>query len=90
MDRPVKRWEFLTGFVIFLIAVVTVGINIGNFQGKIITQQAQTQMDIVELKGRVGYMENFIQQHLDEKLDPIRKDLVDIKVLMQNKQDRKR
>jgi hypothetical protein len=85
MDKVLKVKDFVIGIISFIIALLTLGYNIGNWQGR-------TIQDINDLKGRVREVESEnkrIREDLDDKIEPMRKDIVDIKVLLQNKQDRK-
>jgi len=85
MDRPIKLWEYLAGLIAFIIAIVTTGYNIGNVQGKIIQTQVQAENRVDKMEIRVDKIENFLQgypDYLDAKLDPMRKDLTDIKIMI--------
>ncbi len=93
MDRPIKVYEFLAGLIAFIFALVTSGYNIGTKQGEIHQRQALQDARIMQVEAKINLMDQALEKYankIDEKIDPIRKDLTDIKILLQNKQDRTR
>jgi hypothetical protein len=93
MDRPIKAYEFIAGLIAFIFALITSGYNIGSKQGEINQRQAMQDIKISQMEAKVNQIEEALEKYsikIDEKIDPVRKDLTDIKILLQNKQDRRR
>lgn len=91
MDRPIKLYEFLIGLISLVTALLVSGYNIGSMQGKINTRQAQQDLKISQIESRVAGVENAVTSSADKtgnKIDEMRKDITEIKILLQNKQDR--
>lgn len=91
MDKVLKVKDFVIGIVTFILALLTLGYNVGSWQGR-------TVQDINDLKVRVGAVESDnrrldnenkkLKEFIYEAMEPMRKDVVDIKIMLQNKKDR--
>lgn len=80
MDRPIKLGEFIIGVITFLVALIMMGYNRGTMDTKIIEKQVTQDKKIEDLEQRY--------QRVDEKLDKMGDGINDIKIMLQNKQDR--
>lgn len=61
-------------------------------QGQINQRQAQQDIKISQIESRVSGVETAVNASGEKtagKIDEVRKDITDIKILLQNKQDRK-
>ena len=86
MDRPVKFWEFISIIFSFAVAVATLGYNYGTTVAKLETKV--NQHDAILQERDKQYREDKLEQN--KTLDQINGKLTDIRVLLQDKQDRKR
>lgn len=91
MDRLLKAKEFISWIIAFVISLFTVGYNMATWQGKVIQEVANLKLQVDEVKedNRQLKEENKkLRDYLDDKIEPMRKDITDIKIMLQNKQDR--
>lgn len=92
MDRVLKVKDLIIGIVTFIVALFTWGWNIGNWQGKTVKEVELLRDRVRKVEDnneKLGEENKMIRDYLDNKLEPMRRDIVDIKVLLQNKEDRR-
>jgi len=61
------------------------------WQGKVIQDVANLKLQVDEVKEdnkQLKEENKKLRDYLDDKIEPMRKDIVDIKIMLQNKQDR--
>lgn len=86
MDRPLKLWEFVLGLFGMMVALCTIVYNCGMINGK-----TDIRLSAVEVKAENTEKKlTELQQSVDGKMDKIGSNIFDIKLLLQDKQDRKR
>jgi hypothetical protein len=86
MDRNLKLWEFLAGLIAMSLAFGTVIYNSGTTNGK-------NEVRITNLENKVQDIISEQKEHnekVTQKMDDINNSLFDIKILLQQKQDRKK
>jgi uncharacterized protein YacL len=86
MDRPIKLSEMIGIFFTFIVALLTLGYNYG-------TKTANMQQEITTNSVRISEVEKTQRedkQEINKKLDGMTSTLIDIRLLLQEKQDRKR
>lgn len=86
MDRPVKFSEFIGILFPFIIALVTLGYTYG-------TKTAEMRTELTTQGVKISEMEKQARedkQEQNKKWDAIFNKLIDIQLLLENKQDRKR
>ena len=86
MDRPLKLWEFVLGLFGMMVAFCTIIYNCGMING-----ETSVRLDAVEAKADITEKKvTDLQVSVDSKMDKIGSNIFDIKLLLQDKQDRKR
>lgn len=91
MDRLLKAKEFISWIIAFVISLFTVGYNMATWQGKVIQEVANLKLQVDEVKEdnkQLKEENKKMRDYLDDKIEPMRKDITDIKIMLQNKQDR--
>jgi hypothetical protein len=91
MGKAVTMGQFLSGIAGLILTFGTLIWNFATTTTRIIERQA-TQAETISRQGQeLKELRSTLEQHnqkIDEKIDGIRSDISDIKVLLQNKQDR--
>jgi hypothetical protein len=91
MEREVKMWQFLAGVIGIIITFSTMIYNRGSMEGKYIERQAISDMKINQQGEEIKELKAMIYQLMQEQNqsnDAMKGSINDIKVLLQNKQDR--
>jgi hypothetical protein len=86
MDRPVKLSEIIGILFVFISALLTAGYNYG-------TRTATMQTEITSNTTRITEVEKQQRedkQEINNKLDGMNSTLIDIRLILQEKQDRKK
>lgn len=86
MDRPIKLSEILSIFIPFVISLITLGFVFGS---RISTIESKTTTNTADIKQlQIDRKED--KQEFTKKLDDMSSTLIDIRLLLQEKQDRKK
>jgi hypothetical protein len=86
MDRPVKLSELIGIFFTFVASLLTAGFVFGTRLATVETNTNTNSIQINEIKSAAKED----RQRFDSKLDVMNGRLIDIQVLLQDKQDRKK
>ena len=86
MDRPVKISEFLSMIFGLIVTLVTLGYTYGT---KTATMQTELTSNTVRIN-EIERTQREDKQELNKKLDGMNSILVDMRLLLQEKQDRKK
>lgn len=92
MEKEVKMWQFLAGIVGLIITFSTMIYNRGTMEGKYIERQAVQDLKIVQQGEEIKELKSMIYQMMQEQNksnDAIKSSINDIKIILQNKQDRR-
>jgi len=86
MDRPLKIWEFIAGLLAMAITFGTIIYNCG-------TMNAKNELRITTLENNFSeFKRDYKEQGVEnaKKMDEISNTLFDIKLMLQQKEDRKK
>lgn len=86
MDRPIKLSEIMTIFIPFILALLTAGYVFGTRMATIETKTTANTLRI----DQIDQDRKEDKQEFTQKLDAMNSTLIDIRLLLQNKQDRKK
>jgi len=92
MNRPIKFWEFMIAVIGVIVTISTLIYNRGTMEGENYQKQVNIEKRLDGHDAQLKKMdENMSEQnrHTGERLDKINDNLVDVKILLQNKQDRR-
>lgn len=86
MDRPVKLSEIISIFIPFILALLTLGYTFGT---RMATIESKTISNTIRID-KVESDRKEDKQEFTSKLDAMGSTLIDIRLLLQEKQDRKK
>lgn len=92
MDKEAKIWHVLAGAIGIIITFSTMVYNRGSMEGKYIERQAVQDLKINQQGEEIKELKAMIYQLIQEQNrsnDAIKGSINDVKVLLQNKQDRR-
>jgi len=92
MNRPIKFWEFMIAIIGAIVTISTLIYNRGTMEGQNYEKSVNIERRLDGHDAQLKEInQNMEQQNksTSERLDKINENLVDVKILLQNKQDRK-
>lgn len=92
MNRPIKFWEFMVAIIGAIITISTLIYNRGTMEGKNYERQVNIERRLDSHDVQLNEIREAIEvrnRRMEGKVDRLTENVNDIKVMLQNKQDRK-